>query len=61
MARGLVVEKKIREIVKSKGFRCGREAIDGLNRRVEELIEKAIARARANKRKTLMPCITVAF
>lgn len=55
MVRGLVVERKVREIVRSKGFRCGQSAVDGLNRRVEELIEKAIARAQANNRKTLIP------
>ncbi len=51
----LFVKSKIRDYIKSKGCNTSGDVIDGkvLNDRLIELIDKAVARAKANGRKTV--------
>ncbi len=51
----LFVKSKIRDYIKSKGCNTSGDVIDGkvLNGRVIELLDKAVARAKANGRKTV--------
>ncbi|MGQ4874233.1 MAG: DUF1931 domain-containing protein [Promethearchaeia archaeon] len=51
------MKSKVREYIKSKGCNTSGEIIDGdaLNKVIMEILDKAIARAKANGRKTLQP------
>lgn len=51
----LVVASKVKAIIKDKGCQTAGEAIDALNKRVQALVEDAVARAQANKRSTVKP------
>ena len=53
MADVLVVQSKIRELVKKKKMAIGADAIKALSKEVESLVAKAIERAKANGRKTI--------
>ncbi|OGQ22999.1 MAG: hypothetical protein A3I05_07200 [Deltaproteobacteria bacterium RIFCSPLOWO2_02_FULL_44_10] len=52
-AETLVVVSKIKDFVKSKGFRTSETAVDALSKAVEELLGKAIERAKDNGRQTV--------
>ncbi len=49
----LVVQSKVRELVKKHGANMAGDFPDALSKSVEELVNKAIARAKANGRKTV--------
>jgi histone H3/H4 len=51
----LYVKSKIREYIKQNGLQTSSSVIDGevLNERIVEILDQAIDRAKANKRKTV--------
>lgn len=51
----LVVGSKVKEYIKTKGCMTSGELISALSDRVECLLDRAIERAQANKRKTVGP------
>ncbi|TXT59654.1 MAG: hypothetical protein BAJALOKI1v1_1390011 [Promethearchaeota archaeon] len=55
MADALFVKSKIREYIKEKGCNTGGDVVDGekLNSRIIEILDRAIARAKGNGRKTV--------
>ena len=53
MAEILVVGSKVRKAVKKFKMNMAGDFIKGLSKEVEELIKKAVARTKANKRKTV--------
>jgi len=54
-AEALFVKSKVREYIKSKGCNTSGDLIDGdsLNNAIIDVLNKAIARAKANGRKTV--------
>ena len=52
-----IVKSKVRQYIKSKGCKTSREILEGnvLNRKIGEILDKAIERTRANGRKTVLP------
>ena len=52
-----IVKNKVRQYIKSKGCKTSNELLDGnvLNWIIGEILDKAIARAKANGRKTILP------
>lgn len=52
---GLVVASKVRAYVRSKGKINASESIEALNCHVYELLDKALARTKANRRSVLRP------
>ncbi len=50
----MLVQSKTREYIKSKGLNTGGDALEALEKALTEIIDKAIERAKANNRKTLM-------
>lgn len=53
MAELLVVQSKVRDQVKKAKLRLSGDAVEALSRAVADLINKAGARAKANKRQTI--------
>ncbi len=51
----LIVQSKVRELIRSKEKRVSDEFIQALSAHVEQSVEKAIARCTANGRSTLRP------
>ncbi len=49
----LVVQSKVKELVKSKKMQCSAEAIPAISAEVERLVLKAIERAKASNRATV--------
>ncbi len=49
----LVVQSKVKELVKKGKMKCSSDVIDGMNEVVQRHIDRGIARAKANGRKTL--------
>ncbi|MBO3803758.1 MAG: hypothetical protein JTT11_07835 [Candidatus Brockarchaeota archaeon] len=49
----VVVESRVRELL-PEGIRLSSDAIEGLDQQVKKLIENAVARCQANKRKTVL-------
>src|SRR2546426_12783966 len=49
----LIVQSKVRELIRSKEKRASDEFITALSEHVQQVVEKAIARATANNRSTL--------
>lgn len=51
----LIVKSKVREYLKEKGMQTGSGVVDGdtLNDRIREILDRAIKRTKANKRKTV--------
>jgi histone H3/H4 len=54
MAEMLVVQSKVRDQVKKVRLRLSSDAVQALNKAVGELIQRAGARAKANRRQTIM-------
>jgi histone H3/H4 len=52
--RDLVVKSAVRELVKD--MRVSDSFFEGLNKAVEELVKRAVERAKANGRSTLRDC-----
>lgn len=48
-----VVRSKVADLVKSKGMHMAGDAVDGLDKVVKELVEKACERCNGSKRKTV--------
>ncbi len=53
MADNLVVQSKIKELVKSEACSSAADLIPALNEAVEKAVRAAVARAKSNKRKTV--------
>lgn len=54
MAEMFVVVSKIKKMVKEKGLRTGGDYIDGLSKKVEEIVSAAVQKVQAEgKKKTL--------
>ncbi|MEM7249314.1 MAG: hypothetical protein AAF533_28635 [Acidobacteriota bacterium] len=51
----LVVASKVKTIIKDSGCQTSSDAIDELNRQVRHMLERAVARAKDNKRSTVKP------
>lgn len=49
----LVVQSKVKEQIKAAGCNTSAEAVNALSKAVERLIRDAVARAKANNRKTV--------
>lgn len=49
----LVVQSRVKDFIRDKGFRTGSDFVDALSDEVQVLIENAIGRAETNKRQTL--------
>jgi histone H3/H4 len=55
MAGSMVVQSKVREFVKKNNLRLSSDAIDALNKCVEEILKKAAERCKQNNRQTIRP------
>ena len=55
MAEMLIVGSKVKAYIKSKGFMTAGDTLEGLNKVVEECLDKATERTKANKRATVKP------
>ncbi len=53
MAETLVVQSKIREMIKAHDCATSEDAIQAISTEVERLVQKAIERTKANGRKTV--------
>lgn len=51
----LVVGSKVKAYIASKGLRTSGDAIEAVSLRVNELLDKAIARTKENGRQTVKP------
>ena len=51
----LVVGSKVKEMINKKGCKTAGDMIEAVNQEVAAILEKAIARAQANKRSTVRP------
>lgn len=49
----LVVQSKVKEYIKSKDLHSSSDSVEALNNAVYEIVDKAIARTKANKRGTV--------
>lgn len=49
----LVVQSKVREMIKGKGCSTSADAIETLSAEVQRIIDRAVERTRANGRKTV--------
>jgi histone H3/H4 len=52
---GTVVVSKVKDIIKNADMNCASDFPDALDKEIEELVKKAIARAKSNDRKTVRP------
>jgi len=50
---GIVVKSKIKKVIKD--LRVSADLAEALNKKVEEILKKAVERAKANHRTTVMP------
>ncbi|MAF26434.1 MAG: hypothetical protein QF819_03630 [Gemmatimonadota bacterium] len=53
MADTLVVQSKIRELIKEQGCSTSQDAVDKLSSEVTRVVMKAVERTKANGRKTV--------
>jgi histone H3/H4 len=53
VAEILVVQSKVREMIKGKGCSTSADAIDALSNEITRLINRAVERTKANGRKTV--------
>jgi len=49
----LVVQSKVKELVKKGKMKCSSDVIAAMNTLIQQSVDKGIARAKANGRKTL--------
>ena len=49
----LIVQSKVKDIIKKKNFQCSAEAVEAFSAQLEDNVNKAITRAKANGRKTV--------
>ncbi len=52
----LVVKSAVGEYIKKKKMRFSGASYDALSKEVQCILDAAVARAKANKRMTVMPC-----
>ena len=52
---GLVVVSAAKEVIKKAEMNCGGDFCDALDKKIESLINDAVARAKSNDRKTVGP------
>ncbi|MFX1563059.1 MAG: DUF1931 domain-containing protein [Promethearchaeota archaeon] len=50
-----VVKKAVGDLVRKLGHQLAKASIEVIDKEVEEMIKNAAKRAKANKRKTIMP------
>lgn len=50
---GLTVASQVRELIKKSEMNCGGDFCDALDKRIEALVNDAVARAKTNDRKTV--------
>ena len=50
---GFVTKSLVKDMAKQRGMRISGEAWEAIDKAVEEMIDKAFARAKANRRNTL--------
>ncbi len=50
---GLVVTSSVKDVIKKAEMNCGGDLVDALDKKVEQLIHDAAARAKSNDRKTV--------
>jgi histone H3/H4 len=55
MGDSLVVQSKVREVVKKANLRLASDAVDALSKVVEDHLKKAAERCKANNRQTIRP------
>ena len=55
MADNYVLKSKVRELAKKHNFRISANAIIIINGMIEEILKKAVERAKKNTRKTILP------
>ena len=55
MADSLVVGSKVKAYIKSKGCHTSSDAVEALSGKVEEMLNAATTRCKANKRSTVKP------
>jgi histone H3/H4 len=53
MAEMLIVRSKVKAVAKKKGMSFGADAADALSAAVEDMVNRAVERAKANGRKTI--------
>jgi histone H3/H4 len=49
----LVVQSKVRDLIKAEGCATSQDAIDALSKEIERMVKKAVERAKENSRKTV--------
>jgi histone H3/H4 len=49
----LVVQSKIRDMIKNEGCATSQEAVEALSREIERMVKRSIERAKENGRKTV--------
>lgn len=55
MGESLVVGSKVKGYIKAKGCHTSGDALDALSKKVEEILDAAVARTQGNKRSTVKP------
>lgn len=53
MNMGLVVASAAKDVIKKAEMNCGGDLCDALDKKIEQLINDAVARAKSNDRKTV--------
>ena len=51
----VVVGSKVKDVIRSAGFRSDGELVQAVSEKVHDMLEAAIARAESNKRGTVRP------
>lgn len=49
----LVVQSKVKELIKKSKMKCSSDVVDGLNKIIAQHIAKGVERAKGNGRKTM--------
>jgi histone H3/H4 len=49
----LIVQSKIRDMIKAEGCATSQEAVEALSQEIEKMVKKAVVRAKENGRKTV--------
>lgn len=52
----MIVQSHVKDTLQKMGLRCGGDFCDTLAKAAEELVKKAAARCRENKRQTVYGC-----
>ncbi len=53
MTEILVVQSKIRDMIKNEGCATSQEAVEALSKEIERMVKRSIERAKENGRKTV--------